>query len=53
MPSATAKLRTLYDKVLEEHIVDERDDGTILLYIGSMAKAPLPFMASVLITDLM
>lgn len=25
--------RTLYDKVLEAHIVDERDDGTLLLYI--------------------
>ncbi|EPQ67129.1 Bgt-731 [Blumeria graminis f. sp. tritici] len=25
--------RTLYDKVLQSHIVDERPDGTILLYI--------------------
>lgn len=34
MPSANKKPRTLYDKVFEDHIVDERDDGTILLYIG-------------------
>lgn len=34
MPSANQKPRTLYDKVFEAHIVDERDDGTILLYIG-------------------
>lgn len=34
MPSAVLGPRTLYDKVLQDHIVDERDDGTILLYIG-------------------
>ncbi|KAK3176790.1 hypothetical protein OEA41_008115 [Lepraria neglecta] len=33
MPSADQKPRTLYDKVFQDHIVDERDDGTILLYI--------------------
>ncbi|KAL8723319.1 MAG: hypothetical protein Q9225_000371 [Loekoesia sp. 1 TL-2023] len=33
MPSANRKPRTLYDKVFEDHIVDEREDGTILLYI--------------------
>lgn len=33
MPHAQAGPRTLYDKVFEDHIVDERDDGTILLYI--------------------
>ncbi|MCJ1255478.1 3-isopropylmalate dehydratase [Lignoscripta atroalba] len=33
MPSADTKPRTLYDKVFQDHIVDERDDGTILLYI--------------------
>ncbi|KAI9795089.1 MAG: 3-isopropylmalate dehydratase [Peltula sp. TS41687] len=33
MPSASKQPRTLYDKVFEEHIVDERADGTILLYI--------------------
>ena len=40
MPSAVKPPRTLYDKVFEDHIVDEKDDGTILLYIGmSAAKA--------------
>ena len=34
MPSADKKPQTLYDKVFQDHIVDERDDGTILLYIG-------------------
>lgn len=34
MPSADQKPRTLYDKVFQDHIVDEPDDGTILLYIG-------------------
>ena len=38
MPSADQKPRTLYDKVFQDHIVDEREDGTILLYIGG----PLP-----------
>ncbi|KAG9229038.1 3-isopropylmalate dehydratase-like protein [Amylocarpus encephaloides] len=33
MPSADAGPRTLYDKVFQDHIVDERLDGTILLYI--------------------
>ncbi|KAI9821261.1 MAG: 3-isopropylmalate dehydratase [Pycnora praestabilis] len=33
MPSAVAKPATLYDKVFNDHIVDERSDGTILLYI--------------------
>ncbi|KAH0537205.1 hypothetical protein FGG08_005983 [Glutinoglossum americanum] len=33
MPSAEKKPQTLYDKVFQEHIVDEKPDGTILLYI--------------------
>ncbi|KAI9848895.1 MAG: 3-isopropylmalate dehydratase [Sclerophora amabilis] len=33
MPSANQKPRTLYDKVFQDHIVDEKPDGTILLYI--------------------
>ncbi|KAL8838215.1 MAG: hypothetical protein Q9170_002205 [Blastenia crenularia] len=33
MPSAIQQPRTLYDKVFQDHIVDERKDGTILLYI--------------------
>ena len=37
MPSADRKPRTLYDKVLQDHIVDERNDGTLLLYIGTIA----------------
>ena len=39
MPSADRKPRTLYDKVLQDHIVDERNDGTLLLYIGEIALA--------------
>lgn len=34
MPAADKKPKTLYDKVLDAHIVNEQDDGTILLYIG-------------------
>lgn len=34
MPGTLQKPRTLYDKVLESHIIDEKSDGTILLYIG-------------------
>ena len=33
MPSADSTPRTLYDKVFQAHIVDEKLDGTILLYI--------------------
>ncbi|KAF2455059.1 3-isopropylmalate dehydratase [Lineolata rhizophorae] len=33
MPSAVKPPQTLYDKVLSDHIVDEKEDGTILLYI--------------------
>ena len=34
MPSAESAPRTLYDKVLSDHIVNEQDDGTLLIYIG-------------------
>jgi 3-isopropylmalate dehydratase len=34
MPGADKKPKTLYDKVLDHHIVNEQEDGTILLYIG-------------------
>ena len=34
MPGIVKPPQTLYDKVLHDHIVDEKDDGTILLYIG-------------------
>jgi 3-isopropylmalate dehydratase len=37
MPGAIQGPRTLYDKVLLDHAVDEKDDGTILLYIGSLS----------------
>ncbi|WEW59542.1 3-isopropylmalate dehydratase [Emydomyces testavorans] len=33
MPSAEKKPKTLYDKVFQDHVVNEREDGTILLYI--------------------
>lgn len=33
MPGAVKQPQTLYDKVLEAHIVDEKPDGTLLLYI--------------------
>ncbi|PTB70942.1 aconitate hydratase [Trichoderma citrinoviride] len=33
MPASTGAPQTLYDKVLSSHIVDEKLDGTILLYI--------------------
>lgn len=34
MPGVVVPPRTLYDKVFQDHIVDEKEDGTILLYIG-------------------
>lgn len=40
MPAAEGRPQTLYDKVFQDHIVDERLDGTILLYIGG---CPLKF----------
>ncbi|CEJ84095.1 Putative 3-isopropylmalate dehydratase [[Torrubiella] hemipterigena] len=33
MPGSVSKPQTLYDKVLSKHIVDEKLDGTLLLYI--------------------
>lgn len=33
MPGVVKGPRTLYDKVFTDHIVDEKDDGTVLLYI--------------------
>ncbi|KAI9840432.1 MAG: 3-isopropylmalate dehydratase [Thelocarpon superellum] len=33
MPSVEKKPQTLYDKVFQDHVVDEKPDGTILLYI--------------------
>ena len=37
MPAADKKPKTLYDKVLDAHIVNEQEDGTILLYIGMLS----------------
>jgi hypothetical protein len=34
MPAAEGSPRTLYDKVFQAHVVDEKLDGTVLLYIG-------------------
>lgn len=35
MPGAVKGPRTLYEKVFEDHIVDEKEDGTVLIYIGT------------------
>lgn len=40
MPTAEGRPQTLYDKVFQDHIVDERLDGTILLYIGKLRDIP-------------
>lgn len=39
MPSADKRPRTLYDKVFQDHIVDEKAEGTVLLYIGKLHVA--------------
>jgi len=39
MPSAVKPPQTLYDKVFQDHIVEEKEDGTVLLYIGAFAAA--------------
>lgn len=36
MPVAEGSPQTLYDKVLQAHVVDEKLDGTLLLYIGTV-----------------
>jgi hypothetical protein len=48
MPSAVKPPQTLYDKVFEDHIVDEKEDGTILLYIGTadVVLAPLALLTA-------
>lgn len=54
MPSAIEPPQTLYDKVFQDHIVDEKDDGTILLYIGRSTKRFLEafFLTSTLQTGI-
>lgn len=39
MPSAVKPPQTLYDKVFQDHIVEEKEDGTVLLYIGAHSAA--------------
>lgn len=34
MPVAEGSPQTLYDKVFQAHVIDEKLDGTALLYIG-------------------
>lgn len=41
MPSAVKPPQTLYDKVFEDHIVEEKADGTVLLYIGMFLAVTL------------
>lgn len=38
MPGVDKKPKTLYDKVLDHHIVNEQEDGTILIYIGMKTR---------------
>lgn len=33
------KPRTIYDKLFHQHVVMEKDDGTVLLYIGKYWSA--------------
>jgi homoaconitase/3-isopropylmalate dehydratase large subunit len=52
MPSAVKPPQTLYDKVFEHHIVTEKDDGTILLYIGASLAVGTETTADGLQTDI-
>jgi homoaconitase/3-isopropylmalate dehydratase large subunit len=36
MPGVIKQAQTLYDKVFNDHVVNEAEDGTILLYIGML-----------------
>lgn len=54
MPSAVKPPQTLYDKVFEDHIVEEKEDGTVLLYIGkASAKLSGTIFDSWLQTDIL
>jgi 3-isopropylmalate dehydratase len=47
MPGFLARPQTLYDKVFKDHVVDEKEDGTILLYVGALrARLVLPCLTS-------
>lgn len=37
MPATDSAPASLYDKVFSSHVVDEKLDGTVLLYIGKLA----------------
>jgi homoaconitase/3-isopropylmalate dehydratase large subunit len=52
MPSAVKPPQTLYDKVFEHHIVNEKDDGTVLLYIGTFLPVDTGTIADSLQTDI-
>jgi 3-isopropylmalate dehydratase len=41
MPGITKQPKTLYDKVFGDHIVDEKEDGTILIFIGKRIEVYL------------
>jgi len=45
MPGTVKGPQTLYDKIFEAHIVDEKDDGTCLLYIGKRASEDVSWTA--------
>lgn len=50
MPGITKQSKTLYDKVFGDHIVDEKEDGTILIFIGKDLETDLIAILT-LITD--
>lgn len=52
MPVAEGTPQTLYDKVLQAHVVDEKLDGTILLYIGKFCVMLFPPLRTIWILDL-
>lgn len=45
MPSAVKPPQTLYDKVFEDHIVEEKEDGTVLLYIGMLPEVVVSWIS--------
>lgn len=52
MPESVSKPQTLYDKVLSKHIVDEKLDGTLLLYIGTSHHPFDPAIGTTKLTSL-
>jgi homoaconitase/3-isopropylmalate dehydratase large subunit len=53
MPGAESTPQTLYDKVLQAHIVDEKLDGTLLLYIDRHLVHEVTSPVSVLPLDIL